>query len=371
MHRVSQPEPIRQTSLPVEKKVVKSTRTLQSSTTQGGYARPASSHPQPWEPEPETRIAPVYDAEVTLEKPEPRRGALLVELSESAFNSLQEEMYSDVRLTFTTTVKDQRTLRQFSDEETQPLRRQFYLSMNHALELGHRYTITLRVTKSSIYQQRTLHKEVFSKSELEELMDKAANYKKGRLQVTYAYRNKPFPYWENVKRKGSIMEVYIKDENGDPGCPINGQIKGLFFGVRPNHKTGQPLPAESLFGQRRIYLSVEDLIKPHLRMYFADFWCHKLAHHVTLVVTKPHSAVDKFCSENLLKIPMTNNPFFYRQKGRGYFCCTVPEVEILYTENVDLKAPNITWATVPVIGKGSSTPGGIPKKRDCDICNLY
>jgi hypothetical protein len=30
------------------------------------------------------------------------------------------------------------------------------------------------------------------------------------------------------------MEVYIKDDNGDPGYLINGQTNGLFFAIRPD-----------------------------------------------------------------------------------------------------------------------------------------
>ena len=95
-----------------------------------------------------------------------------------------------------------------------------------------------------------------------------------KLPVDYAYRNKSYDYFENIsKNRKNIMEVYIKDNNGDPCCPINDKIDGLFFGVRPEPNT-LVIPTVSPFGSRRIVLPIEKLVTSNTGLYFADFWCH-------------------------------------------------------------------------------------------------
>ena len=262
------------------------------------------------------------------------------------------------------------------------------------LQLGHNYKFAVRLLVFSQFQAKYTtvltkeiqHREVLLKSELTKLMQKAKNFQSRgrnsqRLPVEFAYRNKPRRYFNNIKNnRSNIMEVYIKDNNGDPGCPINGQIKGLFFAVRPEPSTFN-IPDESLFGNTRIFLKIEKLIQPHVKIYFADFWCHKNIHHATLVATKQNSKADKFCEEYLVKLNMRNNPFFYKDSVTDhrygvtesvFYCCKEPRVEILYTENIDLNKDYIQWRrNVPTIGRGSSTPGGIPKQESCNTCNLY
>ncbi len=213
-----------------------------------------------------------------------------------------------------------------------------------------------------------LPQHVLSKSELEQLMNKAKQNTWGRMLVKFAYRNKSTAYFDDIlSTKDEIMKVYMKDNNGDPGCPINGRIKGLFFAVRPEPGTTQP-QSDSLFGPRRITLPVEKLIESDVKLYFADFYCHKRIHYLTLVATKPYSSADLFCRAHLIELP-EDNPFF-KKEGGDFYCSTEPRVEILYTEDVDLKADYIEWDTVPIIGRGSSTPGGLPKRRSCTVCNL-
>jgi len=50
-------------------------------------------------------------------------------------------------------------------------------------------------------------------------------------------------------------------------------------------------------------------------------------------------------------------------------------VEVLFTEDIDvndfLRRRGATKdENVPLIGKGSSTPGGLPKNPNCYVCNL-
>ncbi len=353
------------------------------SSAQGTKKRKHRSSSSDQSSESATRVA-VYDGELTLQQPQPRRITVNVTLTPATFNALHQEQLrgTDLQLPFVVTARDQTSGHTHTKHATVPLSRQFQLPLTYEFEPGHHYTFTLTVNKSvndqriflfrkSLEYYEVEHKTVFSKLELQQLKKKAEDHVKGKLPVMYAYRNKPEWYFQNIlQNRGSIMEVYIKDENGDPLCPINGQINGLFFAVRPNPKTKQ-LPTESFFGGMRICLPVQDLFKSHLRFYFADFWCHnQKAHHVTLVATKPHSPADVFCNEHLLKISITKNKFFFREQDGHYFCCTVPEVEILYTENVDLKAPNISWHAVKPLGRGSSLPSGIKKNKNCNVCNL-
>ena len=223
--------------------------------------------------------------------------------------------------------------------------------------------------------QASRHSGVLNKRELKRLMSKAEDFELNetdgeKLPVDYAYRNKSDDYFEDIeKNRSNIMEVYIKDNNGDPRCPINGNIDGLFFAVRPEPDTME-IPTVSPFGRRRIILPIDKLIKSNRRLYFADFWCHNKIHYVTLVVTKPSTDADIFCREHLPKLSLESNPFLYREISE-FYCCEEPRVEIFYTENIDLNKSYIQWDSVRTIGRGSSTPGGKPKRRDCSICNLY
>ena len=232
------------------------------------------------------------------------------------------------------------------------------LPLSFELQLGHNYKFVVRLLVFSQFQDKyttvltreTKHREVLLKSELRNLMQKAKNFQSRgnnsqRLPVKFAYRNKSRRYFSNIKNnKSYIMETYIKDNNGDLGCPINGQIKGLFFAVRPEAST-MDMPEESLFGNTRIFLPIEKLIQTAITIYFADFWCHKKIHYLTLVATKRNSQTDIFCKEHLLELNMGNNPFFRKNSSTNYhysamepafYCCREPRVEILYTEDIDL-----------------------------------
>ena len=271
------------------------------------------------------------------------------------------------------------------------------MSFDSSLNLGHKYAFEVEVQKYSpdcgefatFLRRYIKYKEVLRQTELWELLQRAAVFRQCQctedLEVQFAYRNKPRPYFDRIMQKdGGIMKVYIKDNNGDPGCPINKQINGLFFGVRIDPKT-RTLPRDSYFGNRRIIMPIERFMKEPVKLYFADFYCHSTVHYVTLVTTKPDSRVDVLCREHLLELSLENNPFFCRIPCASntyntfttfvppykFYCSRVPCVEILYTEDIDLKQEEITWQTVPTLGRGSSTEHGIPKRPDCDICNLY
>jgi len=172
------------------------------------------------------------------------------------------------------------------------------------------------------------------------------------------------------------MEVYVKDNSGDQASPINGRIDGLFF--MANNVNGQP-PLTSPFGPRRFQVPAKFLLEAAPNVYFVDFYCmHGRDHYVTLVATRPGSKVDYFCIHRLLPVDLNDsdtNPFLFWEDGCLYVTChSNLQVEILYTEDIDI----YEWMTyggavildVTSVCKGSSTPGGVPKNRNCLMCNL-
>lgn len=173
------------------------------------------------------------------------------------------------------------------------------------------------------------------------------------------------------------MKVYDKNSGGDPGCPINHQIKGLFFTATVNRgsTSGEPI-YNSPFGSSRLMVPVEDLLRKAPNLYFADFCCKGRPHHyVTLVMTKSGSEADRFCADRLLSLNIhnkTRNPFFfydavlreYRVTARSYFL-----VELFFTEDLDIRSYKVE-ENVPTFGLGTSLPEGVPKNRQCNLCNL-
>ena len=329
---------------------------------------------------------------------DPRKVTLCLKFDSSTFIRIRQEMFGCSgqfpKLKFevkASNIRTQAIRTHVSTEEFNSYEVRLPLPLQ--LKLGYEYNFLVTVEMFSTLYHRSVtiltkeikHKEVLVKSELEKLMQKAEDFQlcgtnNQQLPVKCAYRNKPRQYFDNIRiNKSNIMEVYIKDNNGDPGCPINGQINGLFFGVRPEPST-MDIPDISLFGDTRIFFPVQKLIQPATRLYFADFYCHKKIHYITFVATKSNSPADKFCEKHLLELSLDNNPFFYRRPftiffngfyETAFYCCREPRVEILYTENIDLSQDYIQWQKdVRTIGRGSSTPGGIPKRQFCKICNL-
>ena len=342
--------------------------------------------------------ATMEPAKLTLERTKSGMISLVLVFEETAFQKLKSEMCQSpphtACLKYVITVENRNIQELKHTSEPTCIKYRNVFLMKHRMKLGSDYKIKVMVQKFSYLDKnfRTFttlevcHRAVLQKWELKMLMNKAEHFKLSKtngekLPVEYAYRNKSHDYFENIKNnRKNIMEVYIKDNNGDPGCPINGQIDGLFFGVRP-HPGKMAIPDKSPFGERRIILPIDELVKSNARLYFADFWCHYNTHYVTLVVTKPDTVPDTFCKEHLLELLLERNPFFFchtptfgqdNAQNMKFYCCTEPRVEILYTENVNLNEEYITWATVKTLGRcGSSTPGGIPKQPHCSICNLY
>ncbi|KAK2161739.1 hypothetical protein LSH36_110g01030 [Paralvinella palmiformis] len=166
------------------------------------------------------------------------------------------------------------------------------------------------------------------------------------------------------------MTRNTKDLHGDPRSPINGHLNGLFFNIRVDPETYQ-LPTCSLFGERRLMIPVEHLIKSTSNIYFTDFYCINRCHYITLVIANPGSPADTFCRKNLLKIEKQNNCFLQvSYPGQGGPCSihvpSRPIVEVFYTENIDIKSEVQTGALftyVNMIGQRLGGKTGLIKKH--------
>ena len=149
--------------------------------------------------------------------------------------------------------------------------------------------------------------------------------------------------------------------------------------VEQGSMTGEPCRV-SAFGSTRLIIPVDVLLGLAPQLYFADFYCMRgRFHYITLVMTRHGSTTDNFCRQHLLPLSIDdelNNPFLFRRAGtREMWVAQGVKVEVLFTEDIDvndfIRCRGATMVeNVPLIGKGSSTPGGVPKKRSCPVCNL-
>ena len=188
------------------------------------------------------------------------------------------------------------------------------------------------------------------------------------------YRNKPTKYWADIKRNHNyIMKPYMKDNNGDPGSPINHNINGLFFGatlLRGN------MPHTSPFGNLRFTISIERLLRPNMNVYFADFYCIEKNHYVTVVVCTPGSDADNFCQSHLPQLDLFDNPFICISLVDFHaYVSTQVWTEVFITDDVniweEMQYGNRCFDLVPTIGRGSSLKDGLVKNLACKDCNLY
>ena len=136
------------------------------------------------------------------------------------------------------------------------------------------------------------------------------------------------------------------------------------------------IPDVSPFGDTRIIVPLTILLSKDFNLYFTDFFCtnSKNIHYVTLVATKHNSSADQFCRTKLKPLNWYTNPFLrihMFQEHCTFFCCMEPRVELLYTENINLRSPFAEWQyQVRTLGAGYSTEGGLAKRPNCTICNL-
>ncbi len=221
---------------------------------------------------------------------------------------------------------------------------------------------------------------VLTKDELQELMSRASAFTKFEMNpCSWIYRNASQEYFDAISaEKQNIMEVYVKDNNGDPASPINGAIKGLFFSANVSRcgPSGelQPVP-KSYFGRTRLLVPADVILAEMSNLYFSDFFCMYDAHYVTLVMTRPGSTADAFCQQFLIPVDLGHNPFLcLNMSTREAYVSAKIWVEILCTEDININhVLAIGGEFTDKVEYIPRTPrkGGIAKKPHCKVCNLY
>ena len=202
----------------------------------------------------------------------------------------------------------------------------------------------------------------------------------GVAECQYLYRTKSMKYFNTLFRKrGGIMRTYLKDASGDLRSPINGEISGLFFCANVNQH-GQPFPY-SPFGDRRILICVEEILRLTPNMFFADFYCmgnNQNRHNVTIVLTKTGSSADLFCKQHLPRLDINSNPFLYKEEDGGIWVSSVIFVEIFVTEDLDIN--NMLLRHVAgmrgvevhgILGKTSQGGQAGIKSNKCKHCDIF
>ena len=210
---------------------------------------------------------------------------------------------------------------------------------------------------------------------LRKLKNKASHFRSNSnfMECEYLYRNKPSVYWRNVQNNGTIMDTSLKEANGDPQCPINNSFKCIFFSANVNRNTGKPF-WKSPFGHKRLCVPATMLLNDDMNLYFADFYCLFRAHYVTLVIAKNGSPEDHILSQRLLRLDLYNNQFL-RIGHNKKVEVTISNlwVEVLYAHPLDVNAiinNGGYFRHTAVCYEGHSIPGGLPKRQDCNVCNL-
>ncbi|ELU00379.1 hypothetical protein CAPTEDRAFT_192475 [Capitella teleta] len=220
---------------------------------------------------------------------------------------------------------------------------------------------------------------MYTKEELNILLVKAHIYvctckKLKGLQcrrIEWFYRDKTLLDLMYAQIDGT-MTKYGKDDNGDPESPINNRLHGLHFSVNVDFRTNKPMPY-SVYGDTRLLIPAEYMLDECPRLYFADFFCLRRGiHHITLVLTKPGSKSDRFCSRYLPRLNLTKNLFLCRvtdAKGNTYVEVLNNGIwiEVFFTESVDMKR---CQGQIQSVQQRCRRTGPRPKDESCQSCNL-
>ncbi|XP_064613452.1 uncharacterized protein LOC135477219 [Liolophura sinensis] len=190
--------------------------------------------------------------------------------------------------------------------------------------------------------------------------------------AAFFYRNKTKEYFGDIFLNHSgVMRPYLKDNTGDPKCPITNRLKGLFFSTSIS---GAQLP--SPFGPHRFVVPLIALLQNmgSWQFYFADFYCldkDKSSHHVNLVLCEKDTDAHKMCEECLLRLP-SENPFLQVAVDHSqYLVNSHIKVEVIYTKEIDIvrMCRDMGAEMQTVSSYGTSDPRGIPKNPKCVKCN--
>ena len=193
-------------------------------------------------------------------------------------------------------------------------------------------------------------------------------------RVNEFFRSKPADYFKYIKtHRSNVMEVYLKDNIGHRGNPSNRRLNGLFFYAHTE------APNNSMFGDTRLLVPSTIMFNQSTNLYFADFYCNHISHYITLVIAKPHSETDSFCSKYLHKLDILDNPFLILKLDSvtdaiGVYMPTLNDrcyIEVYCTESLNLShllEKGARFMSVP--SSCSSIPGGIERKNKCVICDI-
>ncbi|XP_052088868.1 uncharacterized protein LOC127725722 isoform X2 [Mytilus californianus] len=196
--------------------------------------------------------------------------------------------------------------------------------------------------------------------------------------IQFFYRNKSKEYFDMIMiQLDGEMRPYLKSYGGEQGSVVNGRLFGLFFSTYLDTTTNMPYPY-SHFGPIRLYIQSLEMFNPECNLYFADFYCHKKRHHVTIIVVPKYSIDNEFCGQYLKELNIFHNPYLcLRVEFNGAFTVMANmdvTVEVFYTETINVRrALELQYGFIQktkTIGRGYAPPSGIPKNPSCKICNL-
>ncbi|XP_046574924.1 phytanoyl-CoA hydroxylase-interacting protein-like isoform X1 [Haliotis rubra] len=171
------------------------------------------------------------------------------------------------------------------------------------------------------------------------LLTKAEDHCRSSDTVSGLYRNATAKYFDQLEN--TTMMPSVKDNFGNPTCPINGKLEGVFFGVTLYKGD---LPTISPYGDTRVVVPLERLFDDSARLYFADFYRWKSGnHYVILVLTRPDTEADLFCQEHLIKLNERTNVFL-KKEGSTYKTLRQDKVwvYVFYTDEVDISGLDLT-----------------------------
>ena len=208
----------------------------------------------------------------------------------------------------------------------------------------------------------------YTMAELKTLYFKARDYEEsldgGWRNCNELYRDKDKQYYQEVIKGDGILESFLKNSHGDPACPANGRIPGIFF-----HTRKYPY---SIYGNQRLNLKATYLFNRQHNLYFCDFYCITKPHYVTLVVAKKRSCEDQQCRDLLFQLDATQNPFFERDtQEKVRVTHRKLNVVIFYASRIDLKnAINRNCATFTMVHGEDKKKSGARKNPSCTVCNI-
>ena len=205
--------------------------------------------------------------------------------------------------------------------------------------------------------------------DIDVLYENASRYMSSlsKEKVNWLHRDKSPSYFNALRN--STMTPRLKDQGGHRKNPINGNLMGVFFAAKQN------LNDISIYGTKRYYVPIKDIITKSCNMYFTDFYCFnkKGPHYTILVVTQKNSQDDRKCQMlGLPPLDVYNNPFLSRNNDSTFL---LPKsraghrnfVEVFYCDQVKIKL-SLYSGFKQVKNTGTGTIIGKPCNTLCKIC---